>query len=157
MPRYAVLLDMDDAQLRPIALVTEHDDAVRVHFAVECGLKSVYRDAYVVREPDGSFVRYEPGDAEYFSCVLNTLSRAFVVKEPVMARSLAAGELVTLYRENVIQPRTTRQHVAYGGGLAVSLREALIQSCAYARATVYTVDEQPEPVAATESMLANAA
>lgn len=79
MPRYAVLLDLNDENLRPIALVTEHRDAVRVHFAVPCGLKTDYRAPYEVTEPDGSTILYEPGRPEYFNQVLNTLSRGFAL------------------------------------------------------------------------------
>ena len=81
MPRYAVLLDPQDRDLRPIALVTEHPNEVRVHFAVSCGLKSEYRAPYDVTEPDGQAVRYEPGRDEYFNAVITTLSRGFIVNE----------------------------------------------------------------------------
>lgn len=106
--RYAVLLDLRDPDLLPIGLVTEHDDAVRVHYAVDCGLKNTYRDPYSVQEPDGTLLRYEPGDSEYFGSVLNTLSRGFALNELAEATVPDVGALYQLYREKVLLPRAQR-------------------------------------------------
>jgi hypothetical protein len=114
MQRYAVLLDPHDTDLRPVALVTEHADEVRVHFAIECGLKSEYRAPYEVMEPDGTAVRYEPGEPEYFNSVINTLSRGFIVNELEPAERLETPQIVELYVEKVMVPRTRRQ-AAYSG------------------------------------------
>jgi hypothetical protein len=108
MPRYAVLLDLDDPKLRPIALVTEHPDAVLVHFAVDCGLKSEYQAPYDVREPDGEFVQYRPGTPEYFNSVIHTLSRSFVVAELDEEFALSSERIAELYSEKVVLPRAPR-------------------------------------------------
>lgn len=147
MPRYAVLLDLDDPELRPIALVTEHADAVRVHFAVDCGLRTVYREPYEVREPDGEAVRYEPGTPEYFNSVINTLSRGFVVNELDAAPRLNARTIAELYVSRVSMPRA-RRHAEY-------VTHAL-------GASAYYVPEErgqskPAVVAADPSQLASAA
>jgi hypothetical protein len=108
MQRYAVLLDLHDSDLRPIALVTEHKDAVRVHFAVDCGLKSTYRAPYAVTEPDGTTVRYRPGEKEYFASVINTLSRGFVVSELESVSRLDTPKISELYVSKVLLPRARR-------------------------------------------------
>lgn len=113
MNRYAVLLDLDDEDLRPIALVTEHDREVLVHFAVDCGLKSRYTDAYRVTEPDGTMLEYTPGNVEYFNSVINTLSRGFVLNELDTAGGvLDNAKIIELYTNKVVLPRT-RKTVAY--------------------------------------------
>src|SRR5713226_1905934 len=109
MPRYAVLLDLHDPDLRPIGLVTEHADEVRVHFAVDCGLKSEYREPYEVTEPDGTTVRYEPGTPEYFNSVINTHSRGFVVSELDVLEELDARQITGLFMTKVAIPRTVRR------------------------------------------------
>jgi hypothetical protein len=154
MPRYAVLLDLDDSDLRPIALVTEHDDAVRVHFAVECGLKSEFRDPYLVREPDGETVRYEPGRDEYFNSVISTLSRGFVVKQIASVEKLDTRTIVELYLLHVVLPRATQQGV-YTTGVLDTTTAALTGS--YTRAAAYGPEEEPAHRAKDTSALARAA
>ena len=125
MSRYAVLLDVHDRDLRPIGLVTEHEHAVLVHFAVPLGLKSEYREPYDVMEPDGTTVRYEPGTDEYFNSVINTLSRGFAVNEIAEAPvdQIDLETIGELYLRKVLQPRA--RHAAsyaprfYGGGTYV--------------------------------------
>jgi len=116
LPRYAVLLDLEDPELLPIALVTEHEHEVLVHFAVECGLKSRFREPYDVLEPDGETVRFEPGRPEYFNSVINTLSRSFAVAELDERESLDPHDIASLYFEKVALARTPKQAAyAYAG------------------------------------------
>lgn len=146
MSRYAVLLDQHDRGLRPIALVTEHDDEVRVHFATDCGLKREYRAPYEVLEPDGTSIRYEPGQEEYFNSVINTLSRGFVISELDRVEELDIATIVDLYFEKVLRPgsRRTASYVA-------------------STSPVWTYAPEPPPAEMTshagdaESMLARAA
>lgn len=105
MPRYAVLLDPQDRDLRPIALVTEHPHEVRVNWAEALGLKTEYREPYQVTEPDGPTVRYDPGQPEYFNSVINTLSRGFVVNELEPVDSLDMPTLFELFIAKVVLPR----------------------------------------------------
>lgn len=163
MPRYAVLLDLEDRELRPIALVTEHGDAVRVHFAVECGLRNTYRDSYEVREPDGQTVRYEPGMPEYFDSVLTTLSRAFVVDELEAVDSLDSQELVELYVHRILLRRETRQ-TAYATGMVTSGTVVVTSSTypttyasAYTAELPVTEDWSAQTVWSDDSLLARAA
>lgn len=120
MQRYAVLLDLHDPDLRPIALVTEHDDSVRVHFAIDCGLRSLYHEPYAVTEPDGTTVRYEPGDTEYFASVMNTLARGFVVNELESVARIDLPTITELYAHKIVLPRTRRRvrYAAAGTGYA---------------------------------------
>lgn len=109
MPRFAVLRDLNDDELRPIALVTEHDDAVRVHFAVDCGMRTDYTEPFIVTEPGGAVLRYEPGDQEYFDSVITSLSRGFLLSELVEQPTLDWDDIVLLYSEKVVVPWNTRR------------------------------------------------
>jgi hypothetical protein len=77
--RYAVLSDLDAPDLRRVGLVVERGDRVRLLLLTDQGLRSEFRDAYYVTEPDGAEVVYQPGMPEYFDYVLLTLSRTFLV------------------------------------------------------------------------------
>jgi hypothetical protein len=138
MVRYAVLRDLDDPELRPIALVTEHRDAVRAHWAIECGLRSSFAEPYRVAEPNGEMHAYGPGTREYFDHVLATLGRTFVVDEVNEVPVMEPRDIVDLYIRKVAVPRGIRR-APYQDDIAPR-----------ARATAYGEQEHgPELVGAT--------
>jgi hypothetical protein len=151
MPRYAVLLDLHDPELQPMALVTEHGDSVRVHFAIECGLKDEYREPYTVMEPDGTSVRYEPGNDAYFDSVLTTLSRGFVVDKLEVVDELDASRIAGLFMSKVVLPRTVRR-TSYAGSVVAERSRVT----AYGE-TAHEPEVETAAVAASDSMLATAA
>jgi hypothetical protein len=129
MPRYAVLRDLDDRDLLPVALVTEHKNRVHVHTAFDRGIRSEYTEPYVVSEPGGHEITYRPGDPEYFDHVLQSLSRTFLLGELEQRETLARPDIEELYLRKVIIPYLRRRapypekHAdepvithAYGGG-----------------------------------------
>jgi hypothetical protein len=148
MVRYAVLRDLDDPELRPVALVTEHDVAVHVHFAIDCGLRTEYREPYTVAEPDGTFVRYQPGDREYFDSVVTTLSRTFVVDEVEQVEAFDPRTLVDLYVQKIVVPRSVRR---------TSYAHAVVVHGSSVTAYGEPAREQNGVATAADSMLATAA
>ena len=155
MGRYAVLLDVHDADLRPIALVTEHDHEVLVHFAVDCGLRSRYTEPYQVTEPDGSLVAYRPGDPEYFNSVITTLARGFVLKElETVPGQLDAPTIVGLYTSKVLTPRA-RRHFAYATSRMTGYCATATTTSAYIEGSAPSEADGVLP--ASESLLATAA
>jgi hypothetical protein len=124
MPRYAVLRDIHHPGVRPIGLVTEHADRVRVLLAEDRGVRADWHDPYNVFEPDGNALVYMPGEDGYFDHVLMSLSRTFVVDELDYVADLDDETVLTLYYSKVDHPRMMR-----GGRYVEVIAGNLVVSC----------------------------
>jgi hypothetical protein len=107
MQRYAVLNDLDTPTRRPVGLAIEQNDRVRLVLSGDYGLRTEFREAYRIVEPDGGELFCTPGHREYFDQVLVTLSRAFLVSDVQQVAALDNVGTLELFHERVVskQPR----------------------------------------------------
>lgn len=107
MARFAVISDLDTPDLRPVGLVVELRDRVKLLLLNDYGLKTEFREPYTVREPDGSEVVYTPGQPEYFDHVLVTLQRTLLIRELDAVQQLDNVAIQHLFHQKVLshQPR----------------------------------------------------
>lgn len=122
MPRFAVVSDLDTADLRPVGLVVERADRVILLPVDDYGLKTEYRDPYTVREPDGSDVVYRPGRPEYFDHVLVTLQRTVLVRELDAIEYLDTVGIMELFHQKVLSQQPRHAGAYQRGELAATWR-----------------------------------
>lgn len=99
--------DLDTPDLRRVGLAIECSDRVSLLLLTDYGVRTEFREAYHVTEPDGSEVIYQPGTSEYFDHVLLTLSRGFLVSHVGTLQKLNSLAVQQLFHDEVIakQPR----------------------------------------------------
>jgi hypothetical protein len=134
MPRYAVLRDVTDPEIRPIGLVVEQPDMVRLVLARDWGIRTEFDEPYTVHEPDGAEVVYRPGEKDYFDHVVLSLSRTFVIEDVVTVEALDDVDVARIYLSAVLMQEPTRH--PYRRGLTET--EALAGVYTSARATAAT-------------------